>query len=97
MIQREREGQLDEGLLSEVSAQLPQAKEDGDKPGLEAMLLKVLQLYASGEEVLKAGQFLETIIEAPEEKWNKILLNGMTVGKGGISPEEHHAVIKETN
>jgi hypothetical protein len=34
---------------------------------------------------------------APEEKWNKILLNGMTVGKGGISPEEHYAVIKETN
>ncbi|KAL9370795.1 hypothetical protein Peur_035935 [Populus x canadensis] len=108
MIQREREGQLDEGLLSEVSAQLPQAKEDGDKPGLEAMLLKVLQLYASsilskrsyankGEEVLKAGQFLETIIKAPEEKWNKILLNGMTVGKGGISPEEHYAVIKERN
>lgn len=24
-----------------------QAKEDGDKPGLEAMLQKVLQLYAS--------------------------------------------------
>ncbi|XP_011047625.1 PREDICTED: uncharacterized protein LOC105141913 isoform X2 [Populus euphratica] len=91
MIQREREGQLDEGLLSEVSAQLPQAKEDGDTPGLEAMLLKVLQLYASIEEVLKAGQFLETIIRAPEEKWNKILLNGMTVGKGGISPEEHFA------
>lgn len=27
--------------------QLVQAKEDGDKPGLEAMLQKVLQLYAS--------------------------------------------------
>lgn len=26
---------------------LLQAKEDGDKPGLEAMLQKVLQLYAS--------------------------------------------------
>ncbi|KAG6761574.1 hypothetical protein POTOM_034802 [Populus tomentosa] len=102
---REREGQPDEGFLSEVSAQLPQAKENEDKPGLEAMLLKVLQLYASsilskrscakkGEEVLKAGQFLETIIKAPEEKWNKILLNGMTAGKGGISPEEHYAYLK---
>lgn len=27
--------------------QMVQAKEDGDKPGLEAMLQKVLQLYAS--------------------------------------------------
>lgn len=82
--QREKEGQLDEGFLAEVSAQLRQvrfaipcvikliqqqfvnatlfvsskkfqwfnfitlqSKEDGDKPGLEAMLQKVLQLYAS--------------------------------------------------
>ncbi|CAK7329633.1 unnamed protein product [Dovyalis caffra] len=104
--QREQEGQLDEGFLSEVSAQLRQAKEDGDKPGLEAMLQKVLQLYASsilskrsyakkGEEVLKAEQFLETIIKAPEEEWNKLLLNGMTVGKGEIFPEELYAVIKK--
>ncbi|KAH8510657.1 hypothetical protein H0E87_008265 [Populus deltoides] len=106
IIQREQEGQLDEGFLAEVSAQLRQAKEDGDKPGLEAMLQKVLQLYASsilskrsyakkGEEVLKAEQFLETIIKAPEEEWNKLLLDGMTVGKGEISPEELYAVIKK--
>uniref|UniRef100_A0A6M2F9N1 Uncharacterized protein n=1 Tax=Populus davidiana TaxID=266767 RepID=A0A6M2F9N1_9ROSI len=106
IIQREQEGQLDEGFLAEVSAQLRQAKEDGDKPGLEAMMQKVLQLYASsilskrsyakkGEEVLKAEQFLETIIKAPEEEWNKLLLNGMTVGKGEISPEELYAVIKK--
>lgn len=106
IIQREQEGQLDEGFLAEVSAQLRQAKEDGDKPGLEAMLQKVLQLYASsilskrsyakkGEEVLKAEQFLETMIKAPEEEWNKLLLNGMTVGKGEISPEELYAVIKK--
>ncbi|XP_059460497.1 uncharacterized protein LOC132189725 isoform X2 [Corylus avellana] len=104
--QREQEGQLDEGFLSEVNAQLRQAKEDGDKPGLEAMLQKVLQLYASivlskrsyakkGEEVLKAEQFLEVIIKAPEEEWNKLLINGMTVGKGEISPEEFYAVIKK--
>ncbi|CAN4112431.1 unnamed protein product [Withania somnifera] len=104
--QREKEGQLDEGFLAEVNAQLRQAKKDGDKPGLEAMLQKVLQLYASrvlskrsyakkGNEVLKAEQFLETIIKAPEEEWNKLLLDGMTVGKGDISPEELYAVIKK--
>ncbi|KAK7849821.1 hypothetical protein CFP56_002290, partial [Quercus suber] len=114
--QREQEGQLDEGFLSEVNAQLRQAKEDGDKPGLEAMLQKVLQLYASrvlskrsyakkdpapsdisgaGEVVLKAEQFLEAIIKAPEEEWNKLLINGMTVGKGDISPDEFYAVIKK--
>ncbi|WZZ24515.1 uncharacterized protein LOC106398305 [Brassica napus] len=47
MIQREKEGQLDEGFLSEVSAQLRQAKEDKDKPRLAAKLKKVLQLYAA--------------------------------------------------
>ncbi|XP_059647626.1 uncharacterized protein LOC132293953 [Cornus florida] len=104
--QREQEGQLDEGFLSEVNAQLRQAKEDGDKPGLEAMLQKVLQLYASrvlskrsyakkGNEVLKAEEFLETIIKAPEEEWNKLLINGMTIGKGEISHEELYAVIKK--
>ncbi|XP_047251135.1 uncharacterized protein LOC107840465 [Capsicum annuum] len=103
---REQEGQLDEGFLAEVNAQLRQAKKDGDKPGLEAMLQKVLQLYASrllskrsyakkGNEVLKAEQFLETIIKAPEEEWNKLLLDGLTIGKGDISPEELYAVIKK--
>ncbi|KAK6136710.1 hypothetical protein DH2020_029538 [Rehmannia glutinosa] len=104
--QREQEGHLDEGFLSEVNAQLRQAKEDGDKPGLEAMLQKVLQLYASrvlskrsyakkGDEVLKAEQFLETLIQAPEAEWNKLLLNGLTVGKGDISSEELYAVVKK--
>ncbi|WMV13121.1 hypothetical protein MTR67_006506 [Solanum verrucosum] len=154
--QREQEGQLDEGFLAEVNAQLRQAlsfssmhillfvfslslslssgrqitidmenlllklkiitwtpefslfhaTKDGDKPGLEAMLQKVLQLYASrvlskrsyakkGNEVLKAEQFLETIIKAPEEVWNKLLLDGMTLGKGDISPEELYTVIKK--
>ncbi|KAJ7967264.1 Laminin subunit alpha-1 [Quillaja saponaria] len=104
--QREQEGQLDEGFLSEINAQLRQAKEDGDKPGLEAMLQKVLQLYASkvlskrsyakkGEEVLKTEQFLETIIKAHEEEWNKLLINGLTIGKGEVSPEEFSAVAKK--
>ncbi|KAE9616490.1 hypothetical protein Lal_00034211 [Lupinus albus] len=106
--QREQAGQLDEGFLAEVNAQLRQAKEDGDKPGLEAMLQKVLQLYAStvlskrsyaikGEEVLKDEQFLETIIQAPEEEWNNILINGLTIGAGNISPEELYAVLKKRN
>ncbi|XP_028765708.1 uncharacterized protein LOC114723658 isoform X1 [Neltuma alba] len=104
--QREQEGQLDEGFLAEVSAQLRQAKEDGDKPGLEAMLQKVLQLYASkvlskrsyankGDEVLKDEQFLETIIQAPEEEWNNILIKGLTIGTGEVSPEELNAVVKK--
>ncbi|XP_010263854.1 PREDICTED: uncharacterized protein LOC104602014 isoform X4 [Nelumbo nucifera] len=104
--QREQEGQLDEGFLSEVNAQLRQAKEDEDKPGLEAMLQKVLQLYASrvlskrsyakkGSKVLKAEEFLENIIRAPEEEWNRLLINGLTVGKGEVSPDEFYAVIKK--
>ncbi|GMN55753.1 hypothetical protein TIFTF001_024875 [Ficus carica] len=106
IMQRENEGQLDEGFLAEVNAQLRQAKEDGDKPGLEAMLQKVLQLYASivlskrsyakkGDEVLKAEQFLETIIKAPEEEWSKLLLDGITLGKGEVSPDELYAAIKK--
>ncbi|RWR92262.1 hypothetical protein CKAN_02147200 [Cinnamomum micranthum f. kanehirae] len=104
--QREREGQLDEGFLSEVTAQLRQAKEDADKPGLQAMLQKVLQLYASkvlsrrsyakkGNEVVRAEKFLESVIQAPEEDWNRLLLDGLNVGKGDISPEEFYAVIKK--
>lgn len=103
---REMEGQLDEGFLSEVNAQLRQAKEDVDKPGLQAMLQKVLQLYASrvlskrsyakkGNQVLKDEELLETIIGAPQEEWSKLLINGLTVGKGEVLPEELSAVIKK--
>uniref|UniRef100_A0A0E0EU52 Uncharacterized protein n=1 Tax=Oryza meridionalis TaxID=40149 RepID=A0A0E0EU52_9ORYZ len=103
---REKEGQLDEGFLSEVNAQLRQAKQDGDKPGLQAMLQKVLQLYASnflqkrsyaykGGEVIVPESFLESVIKAPENEWNKLLLDGLTVGKGNVSPDEFYAVIKK--
>jgi hypothetical protein len=34
-------------------------------------------------------------VAAPEEEWNKLLINGLTVGKGEISPEEFYAVIKK--
>ncbi|KAK1414373.1 hypothetical protein QVD17_30117 [Tagetes erecta] len=104
--QREQEGQLDEGFLAEVNAQLRQSKEDGDKPGLEAMLQKVLQLYASrvlskrsyakkGNEVLKAEQCLEEIIKAPESEWNKVLIDHLNCGKGDVSPDELYAAIKK--
>lgn len=103
---REKEGQLDESFLSEVNAQLRQAKEDVDKPGLQVMLQKVLQLYASnflqkrsyaykGGEVVVPEKFLESIIEAPENDWNRLLLDGLTVGKGDVSPEEFYAVTKK--
>ncbi|XP_073105869.1 uncharacterized protein [Elaeis guineensis] len=176
LVKREQEGQLDEGFLSEVNAQLRQAKEDGDKPGLEAMLQKVLQVYASKilrkrsyaykGEVLAAEKLLESIIEdfaklmqgefemsmmgeltfflglqikqskegisiaqskytkellkrfgmenskpigtpmspsckldkddeAPEDNWNMLLIKGLSVGKGEVSPEEFYAVIKK--
>ncbi|CAJ1933600.1 unnamed protein product [Sphenostylis stenocarpa] len=88
--QREQEGQLDEGFLAEVNAQLRQAKEDGDKPGLEAMLRKVLQLYAS--KVLSKRSYA---IKAPEQEWNNILINGLTIGAGDISAEELFAVLKK--
>ncbi|KAI3860632.1 hypothetical protein MKW98_017267 [Papaver atlanticum] len=103
---REQEGQLDEGFLAEVNAQLRQANEDVDKPGLAAMLQKVLQLYASrilskrsyamkGNEILKAEEFLENIIKAPEEEWNRLLLNGLTLGKGEVAADDLYAVIKK--
>lgn len=103
---REKEGQLDESFLSEVNAQLRQVKDDGDKPGLLVMLQKVLQLYASnflqkrsyaykGGEVVVPEKFLESIIAAPENDWNKLLLDGLTVGKGDVSPEELQAVTKK--
>ncbi|XP_074585657.1 uncharacterized protein LOC141841391 isoform X1 [Curcuma longa] len=132
---REQEGLLDEGFLSEVNAQLRQAKEDGDKPGLEAMLQKVLQVYASkilakrsyankgektcncflfinffrrksyvrfsnctisvGGEILIAEKFLEAVIQAPENQWNKLLINGLSIGKGEVPAEEFYVVIKK--
>ncbi|KAF2586858.1 hypothetical protein F2Q70_00034331, partial [Brassica cretica] len=85
--QMEKAWQLDKGFLSEVSAQLRQAKEDKDKPRLAAKLQKVLQLYAAtvlskrsyakrGNEVVKAKHFRETLIKAHEEQWNKFFLEG---------------------
>ncbi|EPS69194.1 hypothetical protein M569_05573, partial [Genlisea aurea] len=103
---REQEGYLDEGFLSEVNAQLRQAKEDGDKPGLEAMLQTVLQLYASrilskrsyakrGNEILPTELFLESLIKASETEWNLLLVNGLSVGRGDIRPDELYGAVKK--
>lgn len=40
-------------------------------------------------------KFLESVIQAPENEWNKLLLDGLAVGKGGVSPEELYAVTKK--
>lgn len=40
-------------------------------------------------------KFLESIIQAPENDWNKLLLDGLTVGKGDVSPEELYTVTKK--
>ncbi|KAL2622573.1 hypothetical protein R1flu_002778 [Riccia fluitans] len=101
---REQGGYLDESFLSEVSAQLRQAKEDKDKPGLVAILQKVLQLYAStilskrsyavkGDKVDQAEELLEKLIVADEEDWNELLRAGLVFGGGSVQPEEFYKVI----
>ncbi|XP_052188803.1 uncharacterized protein LOC127799100 isoform X2 [Diospyros lotus] len=102
---REQEGQLDEGFLSEVNAQLRQKKMKTSldfrlccKKSCNYMLPESslsVAMQKKGNEVLKAEEFLETLIKAPEGEWNRLLINGMTVGKGEISPEEIYAVIKK--
>lgn len=32
---------------------------------------------------------------APETEWNKLLLNGLAIGKGDISPEDLYSVVKK--
>lgn len=104
--QKEQEGHLDESFLSEVSAQMRQAKEDGDKPGLVAILQKVLQFYAAqilsrrsyamkDGKMDKAEEFLETVVSADEGEWGALLRTGMTYGGGQIEPEELYSVINK--
>eukprot|EP00252_Welwitschia_mirabilis_P020976 TRINITY_DN5259_c0_g1_i1.p1 TRINITY_DN5259_c0_g1~~TRINITY_DN5259_c0_g1_i1.p1 ORF type:complete len:330 (-),score=83.28 TRINITY_DN5259_c0_g1_i1:357-1346(-) len=87
---REENGQLDEGFLSEVSAQLRRAKADGDKPGLVAMLQKVLQFYAS--KILSRRSY---VMKANEEEWNELLINGLIYGGGKITIEEFDAIVNK--
>ncbi|XP_014755596.1 uncharacterized protein LOC100840747 isoform X5 [Brachypodium distachyon] len=108
---REKEGQLDESFLSEVNAQLRLKKmviSQGFKPCCKrycnymlatfsksaVMLIKCLLTF-SGGEVVVPEKFLESIIQAPENDWNKLLLDGLTVGKGDVSPEELYTVTKK--
>eukprot|EP00250_Pteridium_aquilinum_P013642 c21475_g1_i1 orf=608-1630(-) len=104
--QKEQQGFLDESFLSEVSAQIRQAREDGDKPGLVAILQKVLQLYAAqilskrsyavkDGQVDKAEEFLEAIISADEEKWGDLLRTGIVYGGGQVEPEELYKVVNK--
>ncbi|MCH99869.1 hypothetical protein A2U01_0020884 [Trifolium medium] len=34
-------------------------------------------------------------LSAPEQEWNSILINGLTIGAGDISPEELYSVLKK--
>ncbi|KAG0600166.1 hypothetical protein M758_11G011900 [Ceratodon purpureus] len=101
---REMESFLDESFLSEVSAQLRQAKEDNDKPGLVAILQKVLQLYAAcllckrsyatkDGVVDKAEELLEQVLDADEDKWNDLLRKGLTYGGGSVQSEDFFKAI----
>lgn len=103
---KEQEGYLDESFLSEVNAQMRQAKEDGDKPGLVAILQKVLQLYAShilsarsyaikDGQVDKVEEFLEGVISADEENWGPLLRTGLVYGGGQIEPEDLYKTINK--
>lgn len=96
---RELENFLDESFLSEVSAQLRQAKEDQDKPGLIAILQKVLQLYsacllskrsyASKDGVVdKAEELLEQVLYADEDKWNDLLRSGFIYSGDTVQSED---------
>lgn len=104
--EKEQQGFLDESFLSEVNAQIRQAREDGDKPGLVAILQKVLQLYASQSlskrsyavkdgQVDRAEEFLESIITADEEKWSDLLRIGIVFGGGQVEPEELFQVVNK--
>uniref|UniRef100_A0A0D3BDV5 Uncharacterized protein n=1 Tax=Brassica oleracea var. oleracea TaxID=109376 RepID=A0A0D3BDV5_BRAOL len=103
MIQRGQEGELDEGFLSEVSAHLRQRSYAKKSTLLKSLAHSKLPLFTNkissrlhlitGNEVLKAEHFVETLIKAPEEQWNMFFLEGLTLGKGEVTPDEFSAVI----
>lgn len=35
------------------------------------------------------------VAAAPEEAWNKLLIEGLTIGKGDVTPDELYAVINK--
>eukprot|EP00249_Psilotum_nudum_P018621 c26890_g1_i1 orf=469-966(-) len=103
---KELEGYLDESFLSEVNAQIRKAKDDGDKPGLVAILQKVLQFYSievlsKQNYAVKDGQVdkyeeqLQALISADEENWERLLRESIIYGGGKIQPEELYTKINK--
>ncbi|CAM6126851.1 unnamed protein product [Calypogeia fissa] len=104
--QRDAGGYLDESFLGEVSAQLRQAREDGDKPGLVAILQKVLQLYCStilskrtyaaqGDKLDGAEVLLEKLISGDIENWNELLRSGLVFGSGSVESSEFSRAVEK--
>lgn len=95
---KQQEGLLDEGFLAGVTAQLRQAVEQ-QRPGLAALLQKVLQLTAAtwltrraysvrpDGTVDEAEKLLEAVLAADEDEWSPILQKGLTYGGGEVEGE----------
>eukprot|EP00270_Netrium_digitus_P011050 TRINITY_DN3487_c0_g1_i1.p1 TRINITY_DN3487_c0_g1~~TRINITY_DN3487_c0_g1_i1.p1 ORF type:complete len:388 (-),score=113.56 TRINITY_DN3487_c0_g1_i1:111-1205(-) len=100
VVERERSGQIDEGFLSAVTAQLRNAAEARDKPGLVAMLQTVLQMYAAicfaqrsyaintDGSVNHAEVLLEKLLSEEEERWQDIIRDGVEYGGGQVKEDE---------
>ncbi|EFJ34448.1 hypothetical protein SELMODRAFT_81429, partial [Selaginella moellendorffii] len=99
-------GYLDDGFLAEVNAQLRQAKKDADKPGLLALLQKVLQLYAAtflaktsyakrDGVVDEAEELLENIISGDSEAWDSMIRSGVDLGGGPVKSVDLRKMAKK--
>ncbi|XP_024521568.1 uncharacterized protein LOC9650247 isoform X2 [Selaginella moellendorffii] len=106
LMHRESAGYLDDGFLAEVNAQLRQAKKDADKPGLLALLQKVLQLYAAtflaktsyakrDGVVDEAEELLENIISADSEAWDSMIRSGVDLGGGPVKSVDLRKMAKK--
>ena len=51
--------------------------------------MSVLEFFSLG------GILTKWLLAAPEEEWNKLLINGLTIGKGEVLPNELDSVIKK--
>lgn len=51
--------------------------------------------YAFAWRYFSLSQTIVFVSAAPEEQWNMLLIDGMTVGKGEISPEDFYSVVKK--
>lgn len=103
----ETKGTLDEGFLASVSALLRQTTEMNDRPGLVALLQKILQIYAATRfsrrsyavlasgETDEAERLLETVLLADEENWAPLITRGIVYGGGPVTEEELFAVMNK--